>query len=281
MAARQSSAAPGPAPRASGAASPAAAPADAGTAPLATEALHVRYPGLHALQDVTLAVGPQRITAIVGPSGCGKSTLLRTFNRLNDRVGGLAIEGRVLFHGRNIYGPGIDPVALRRRIGMVFQRPVVFPMSLYDNVAYGPRIHRLERTRAGLAARVERCLTDAGLWEEVKDRLQRPATALSGGQQQRLAIARALAVDPEVILLDEPTSALDPLSTAHVEDTLLRLAGRFTIVLVTHNLQQAARVSRETVFMLGGALVEAGPTEAIFHHPQDARTEAYLTGRLG
>jgi phosphate transport system ATP-binding protein len=254
---------------------------EAGAPVLAAVGLHVRYPGLHALKGVTLSVPMHGITAVIGPSGCGKSTLLRSFNRMNDRVPGVATEGRVLFRGQDVYGPGVDPVALRRRIGMVFQRPAVFPMSVFDNVAYGPRVHRLEPTRRGLRERVERSLRDAGLWAEVRDRLREPAAALSGGQQQRLAIARALAVDPEVILLDEPTSALDPIAAGHIEDTLQRLASRFTIVLVTHNLQQAARVARQTAFLLDGELVEVGPTEDLFHHPRDPRTEDYLTGRWG
>jgi phosphate transport system ATP-binding protein len=242
---------------------------------------HVHYPGQHALRGVSLDIGARRITAIVGPSGCGKSTLLRSLNRMNDGIAGLRTSGRILFRGEDLSAPGVDAVALRRRIGMVFQKPVVFPMSIFDNVAYGARIHRLDRSRRALAERVERSLRDAGLWEEARERLHLPAAALSGGQQQRLCIARALAVDPEVILLDEPTSALDPAATAHVEDTLIRLAGRFTIVIVTHNLQQAARISQDTAFFLDGTLVEAGPTETVFHRPRDPRTEDYLTGRFG
>ena len=242
---------------------------------------HVHYPGLHALKGISLGMPPRRISAIIGPSGCGKSTFLRSLNRMNDRVPGLTTDGQILFHGEDIYARTVDPVALRRRIGMVFQRPIAFPMTVFENVAYAPRIHRLERTAAALWARVERCLQDAGLWDEVKDRLRQPASALSGGQQQRLAIARALAVDPEVILLDEPTSAVDPVATARIEDTLLRLCERFTIVIVTHNMQQAARISHRTSFFLAGELVEEGPTEDIFSRPQDPRTEQYLTGRFG
>ena len=260
-----------------------AAPRSAAEAPeppiLEVEDLHVWYGGMHALRGVTLAIPRQGLTAVIGPSGCGKSTLLRSFNRMNDRLPGVRIQGRVRFAGVDVYGPGVDPVALRRRIGMVFQRPVVFPMSIFDNVAYGPRIHRLERTARGLAERVERCLVDAGLWEEVRHRLRAPAASLSGGQQQRLAIARALAVDPEVILLDEPTSAIDPVATARIEDTLRRLSARYTIVLVTHNLQQAAHVSTRVAFLQHGELVEYGPTAEVFHHPRDRRTEDYLTGR--
>jgi len=242
---------------------------------------HLHYPGMHALKGISLEVPASQITAVIGPSGCGKSTFLRSLNRMNDRIPGITTLGRVLFRGLDIYAPSVDPVALRRRIGMVFQRPVVFPMSIFENVAYGARIHRLDRTSAGMWARVERCLGDAGLWDEVKDRLRQPAGDLSGGQQQRLVIARALAVDPEVILLDEPTSAIDPVATGRIEDTLVRLAERFTIVIVTHNLQQAARVSQRTVFFLGGQLVEVGPTEEVFSRPRDQRTEAYLTGRFG
>ncbi len=249
--------------------------------PLAARDFHLRYAGLHALRGITLDLPAGRITAIVGPSGGGKSTFLRSLNRMNDRVPGVVTEGSILYRGTDIYGPRVDPVALRRRIGMVFQRPVAFPMSVFDNVAYGPRIHRLERGAAGLWARVEGCLRAVGLWEEVKDRLRRPAAELSAGQRQRLAIARALAVDPEVILLDEPTSAVDPVATSRIEDTLGRLAEGLTLVLVTHNLQQAARLSDQTVFLLGGELVEAGPTEQVFSRPRDARTEQYLTGRYG
>ncbi len=255
--------------------------ADGGGAVLSAVDFHLWYPGLHALRGITLDLPPSRITAIIGPSGCGKSTFLRSLNRMNDRIPGIVTQGRILFRGTDIFAPQVDPVALRRRIGMVFQRPVVFPMSIFDNVAYAPRIHRLERTSAGMWVRVERCLRDAGLWDEVKDRLRRPASALSGGQQQRLAIARALAVDPEVILLDEPTSAVDPVATGRIEDTLLRLAGRFSIVIVTHNLGQAARISQHTVFFLGGEVVEAGATEEVFSQPRDTRTEQYLTGRFG
>lgn len=258
-----------------------ASAADTAAPVFSAREFHLRYPGLHALRGISLDVAPARITAIIGPSGCGKSTFLRSLNRMNDRIAGIRTEGRILFQGMDIYAPQVDPVALRRRIGMVFQRPVVFPMSIFDNVAYAPRIHRLERNAAGMWTRVERSLRDAGLWDEVKDRLRRPAAALSGGQQQRLAIARALAVDPEVILLDEPTSAVDPVATSRIEDTLARLAGRFTIVLVTHNLGQAARISQHTVFLLSGELVEAGPTDEVFSSPRDSRTERYLTGRFG
>jgi phosphate transport system ATP-binding protein len=242
---------------------------------------HLWYGGLHALKGIDLAIRPRRITAIIGPSGCGKSSFLRSLNRMNDRVPGSRVQGRITFDGEDIYGPGVDVVELRRRVGMVFQKPVAFPMSVYDNVAYGPRLHRLVRSRAELDALVEASLRQAGLWDEVRDGLRRPAAPHSGGQLQRLAIARALAVQPEVILLDEPTSAIDPIGTARIEDTLQQLAGEYTIVLVTHNLQQAARISHRTAFFLAGELVEEGPTDAIFHRPRDRRTEDYLTGRLG
>ena len=253
----------------------------AGPAPiLAAVNFGVRYGARRVLAGVTFAVEPARITAIIGPSGCGKSTFLRSLNRMNDRVPGMRTEGRVLYRDQDIYAPDVDPTMVRRRIGMVFHRPVVFPTSIFDNVAYGPRVHRLEKGGAALAERVERCLRAAGLWEEVRDRLRQPAAALSGGQQQRLAIARALAVDPEVILLDEPTAAVDPVATGRIEETLSGLAERLTIVLVTHNLPQAARISDCTAFFLAGRLIEAGPTAEVFHQPRDPRTESYLTGRF-
>ncbi len=247
---------------------------------LAISGFSVGYGSHQALHEISLDIPERHITAIIGPSGCGKSTLLRSLNRMNDRLPGFRIQGRVLFRGQDIYAPEVDPVTLRRYIGMVFQKPVVFPVSIFDNVAYGPRIHRLEQGLGALGERVERCLRAAGLWEEVRDRLRQPASRLSGGQQQRLAIARALAVDPEVILLDEPTSAIDPVATGRIEETLLRLADQFTIVIVTHNLQQAARISDVTAFLLGGRLVEVGSTADLFHQPRDARTEQYLTGRM-
>ena len=248
---------------------------------LATADFSVHYGPRPVIRGISLALREQEITAIIGPSGCGKSTFLRSLNRMNERISGLRTEGKVLFRDQDIYAPEVDPVMLRRRIGMVFQKPVVFPMSIFENVAYGPRVHRLERDQRHLAERVERCLVSAGLWEEVKDRLRHPASGLSGGQQQRLAIARALAVDPEVILLDEPTSVVDPVATGRIEETLIKLANRFTIVIVTHNLQQAARLSDTTAFFLEGQLVESGPTAEFFHQPQDPRTESYLTGRFG
>ena len=231
------------------------------------------------MAGVDLNIPAQGLTAIIGPSGCGKSTLLRSFNRMNDGVPGMRRSGSVRFAGTDVYAAGVDPAVLRRHIGMVFQRPVVFPMTIFDNVAYGPRLHRLERSVLGLAERVECALRDAGLFAEVKDRLRAAASTLSGGQQQRLAIARALAVDPEVLLLDEPTSVIDPAATAHVEDTLRGLAERLTVVLVTHNLQQAAHISTRVAFLQRGELVECGPTADVFHRPRDRRTEDYLTGR--
>lgn len=248
---------------------------------LSTTDFSVQYGTRQVIRGITLAITEREITAIIGPSGCGKSTFLRSLNRMNDRIPGLRTQGRVLFREQDVYAPDVDPVMLRRRIGMVFQKPVVFPMSIFENVAYGPRVHRLERDYRRLGERVERCLQAAGLWDEVKDRLRHPAGGLSGGQQQRLAIARALAVDPEVILLDEPTSAIDPVATGRIEETLIRLADRFTIAIVTHNLQQAARLSDRTAFFLDGQLIECGPTAEFFHQPQDARTESYLTGRFG
>lgn len=245
------------------------------------EDFHLFCAATEVLRGVDLAVPSGRITALIGPSGAGKSMLLRSLNRMHDRVSGLRVAGRLWFHDEEIYAAGLDPVCLRRRIGMVFRRPVVFPASIFDNVAYGPRVHRLEPGPAGLATRVERCLRAAGLWDEVRDGLREPAGRLTGGQQQRLAIARALAVDPEVLLLDEPTATVDPVATARIEDALLRLRGPLTVVLVTHNLAQAARISQQTVFLLDGRVVESGPTEVVFHQPQDSRTEDYLTGRFG
>jgi len=242
---------------------------------------HLRYGGVHALKGITLTVVPGQITAIVGPSGCGKSTYLRSINRMNDRIPGVRVEGAMLFRGQDVYASGLDVVDLRRHIGMVFEKPVALSMSIYGNAAYGPRVHRTIRSRAELDASVEKSLRNAEVWDEVKDGLRRPAASLSGGQLQRVAIARALAVSPEVILLDEPTSAIDPIGTARIEETLQRLAGAYTIVIVTHNLQQAARISDRTAFFLSGELIEEGPTDTLFHRPRDPRTEDYLTGRYG
>jgi phosphate transport system ATP-binding protein len=231
-----------------------------------------------ALRHVTLTVEEGSVLAVIGPSGCGKSTLLRVLNRLVDRVPGVRLEGRVFLGDWNILDPQVDLAALRRRVGMVFQTPNPFPFSIYDNVAYGPRLHGV-RDPARLRAVVEASLRQAALWDEVRGKLRRPAASLSGGQQQRLCLARALAVGPDVLLMDEPTSALDPVSTARIEELITALKGRYTILLVTHNLQQAARVSDQTAFFQRGELVEVGPTPVIFTAPRDRRTEDYLTGR--
>ncbi|MGB9886077.1 MAG: phosphate ABC transporter ATP-binding protein PstB [Moorellales bacterium] len=242
--------------------------------------LNLFYGEFRALRDISLTIPARAITALIGPSGCGKTTFLRTLNRLNDLLPGIRITGRVLLDGQDIYAPEVDVIGLRRRVGMVFQKPNPFPMSIYDNVAYGPRVHGI-RNRRHLDEVVERSLVRAALWEEVKDRLRAPALGLSGGQQQRLCIARLLAVEPEVILMDEPSSALDPISTLRIEELVRQLKQDYTIVIVTHNLAQAARVSDVTAFFLQGEVVECGPTEEIFTRPRDRRTEDYLTGRFG
>ncbi|MEW6546158.1 MAG: phosphate ABC transporter ATP-binding protein PstB [Bacillota bacterium] len=240
--------------------------------------LNLSYRGRPALRDVTLMFPEKAITAIIGPSGCGKSTLLRTINRMNDLIPGVQIRGKVLLDGEDIYGGGILLEELRRRVGMVFQRPNPFPLSVFDNVAYGPRVHGV-RDRRVLADIVEKCLRAVGLWDELRDRLHRPALDLSLGQQQQLCLARVLAVEPEVILLDEPCSALDPISTLRIEQLMQELKERYTIIIVTHNMQQAARASDLTAFILNGELVEWAPTELLFTSPRDPRTEAYITGR--
>jgi phosphate transport system ATP-binding protein len=265
--------------------------ADAAPAPSAepalpaieTRDLNAYFGSTHAVRDVSLAFPQQEVTAIIGPSGCGKSTLLRCLNRMHETVPLARVEGTVLFHGRNIYGPGVDPIALRRHVGMVFQRPTPFPtMSIRDNVAAGLRVQLGERLdRRQVDEVVERALRQAALWDEVKDRLKASATGISGGQQQRLCIARALATAPHVLLLDEPTASLDPLSTQKVEELVYELRSSMTVIIVTHNMQQAARVSDRTVFMLSGEMVEAAPTRAVFTTPADPRTEAYITGRFG
>lgn len=232
------------------------------------------------LHDVTLDVPENRVTAIIGPSGCGKSTLLRSINRMNDFYENLQVRGEILLDGENIYGDSVDPVALRRRIGMVFQRPNPFPKSIFENVAYGLRIQGWKNKKA-VQERVEESLRAAALWDEVKDRLYASAFELSGGQQQRLCIARAIAVEPEVLLMDEPASALDPIATARIEELIKKLRERYTIVLVTHNMQEAARVSDYTAFLLMGRLIEFGPTAQIFTNPRRKETEDYLTGRFG
>ena len=242
--------------------------------------LNLYYGDNHALKDISIEIPANRITALIGPSGCGKSTFLKTLNRMNDLVEGVRIDGEVLYNGENIYGKDVDVTRLRRQIGMVFQKANPFPMSIYDNIAYGPRTHGV-RSRAKLDDIVERSLRDAAIWDEVKDRLKGSALGLSGGQQQRLCIARALAVEPDVLLMDESTSALDPISTSKIEELALELKSRYTVVMVTHNMQQAVRVSDMTAFFLLGELVEFGDTERLFSHPRDKRTEDYITGRFG
>ena len=228
----------------------------------------------------TIDIPEKSITALIGPSGCGKSTFLKTLNRMNDLVGGVKITGEVTYEGENIYDPSVDVNELRKSIGMVFQKPNPFPMSIYDNIAYGPRTHGI-RNKAKLDDIVEKSLRGAAIWDEVKDRLKKNALGLSGGQQQRLCIARALAVEPKVLLMDEPTSALDPISTSKIEDLATQLREQYTIVIVTHNMQQAVRISDTTAFFLLGELVEYGQTEQMFSQPQDKRTEDYITGRFG
>ena len=242
--------------------------------------LNLWYGKHQALHAINLPILQNRITALIGPSGCGKSTFLKTLNRMNDLVSNVRISGEVLFHGRDIYAPGVDVNGLRKEIGMVFQKPNPFPMSVYDNIAYGPRTHGI-RSRVQLDEIVERSLRAAAIWDEVKDRLKKSALGLSGGQQQRLCIARALAVEPQVLLMDEPTSALDPISTSKIEELALTLREQYTIVIVTHNMQQAARISDQTAFFLLGELVEYGETERLFAQPSDTRTEDYITGRFG
>ena len=241
--------------------------------------MNLYYGNFHALKDVNLDIHKNEITAFIGPSGCGKSTFLKSLNRMNDLVEGCKITGEILLDGEEIYG-NMDVNHLRKRVGMVFQSPNPFPMSIYDNIAYGPRTHGI-RSKAKLDAIVEKSLKQAAIWDELKDRLKKSALGLSGGQQQRLCIARALAVEPEVILMDEPTSALDPISTSKIEDLVLELKEKYTIVMVTHNMQQATRVSDETAFFLLGELVEHGQTEQLFSMPKDKRTEDYITGRIG
>ncbi|MFQ5415524.1 MAG: phosphate ABC transporter ATP-binding protein PstB [Myxococcota bacterium] len=241
----------------------------------------VFYGSQQAVCKVDLPIIEEEVTALIGPSGCGKSTLLRCFNRMNDEISGCRVVGDIALDGQSIYGGDIDVVQLRARVGMVFQKPNPFPKSVYDNVAYGPRIHGIARKGTQLDEIVERSLTRAGLWDEVKDRLDAPGTALSGGQQQRLCIARAIAVDPEVILMDEPCSALDPIATAKIEQLIYELRGRYAIAIVTHNMQQAARVSQRTAFFHLGELVEYAVTEEIFTNPKQERTRDYITGRYG
>ena len=242
--------------------------------------LNLWYGDHQALHHVSVAIPEHEVTALIGPSGCGKSTFLKTLNRMNDLVEGIRIEGTVAYHGDNIYAPKADVTALRKQIGMVFQKANPFPMSIYDNIAYGPRIHGV-RSRSVLNGMVEQSLRDAAIWDEVKDRLKTSALGLSGGQQQRLCIARALAVQPEVLLLDESTSALDPISTARIEDLIGELKAKYTVIMVTHNMQQAVRISDRTAFFLLGELIEFGETDKLFSSPQNMKTEEYITGRFG
>ncbi|CAN5734501.1 phosphate ABC transporter ATP-binding protein PstB [soil metagenome] len=243
--------------------------------------VNVFYGKKQAINDVSIDIDQDLVTAFIGPSGCGKSTFLRTLNRMNDTVASAKVTGDIRLDGENIYAPEMDVVQLRARVGMVFQKPNPFPKSIFENVAYGPRIHGLASSKSQLAGIVEQSLKRAGLWEEVKDRLQDSGTALSGGQQQRLCIARAIAVDPEVILMDEPCSALDPIATAKIEELIHELKGRYAIVIVTHNMQQAARVSQRTAFFHLGTLIEYGATSDIFTNPREERTRDYITGRYG
>ena len=242
--------------------------------------LNLWYGAAQALHHVSLSVPEKSITALIGPSGCGKSTFLKTLDRMNDLIPGVRVEGQVLYRGEDIYAPSVDVNQLRREVGMVFQKPNPFPMSIYDNVAYGPRTHGV-RNRAQLDELVEKSLRGAASWDEAKDRLKKNALGLSGGQQQRLCIARALAVEPSVLLMDEPTSALDPISTSKIEELATELKKRYTIVIVTHNMQQALRISDNTAFFLLGELVEYGDTETMFSTPREKRTEDYITGRFG
>jgi phosphate transport system ATP-binding protein len=245
-----------------------------------TKSLNLHYGTNHALKNIDMNIKEKSITAFIGPSGCGKSTFLKTLNRMNDLIPGVIIDGLVTLDGENIYDPRVDTTLLRKKIGMVFQQPNPFPMSIYDNVAYGPRIHGI-KSKAKLDEIVEQSLKGAALFDEVKDRLKKSALGLSGGQQQRLCIARALAVEPEVILMDEPTSALDPISTLKIEDLMSELKEKYTVAIVTHNMQQAARISDYTAFFLVGEVVEFAPTDTLFTRPMDKRTEDYITGRFG
>ncbi len=247
---------------------------------MTVEGLNLWYGDHQALHDISMNIPEKSITALIGPSGCGKSTFLKTLNRMNDLIPGVKITGDVRYRDQDIFAPGTDVNELRREIGMVFQKPNPFPMSIYDNIAYGPRTHGI-KNRAKLDEIVEKSLRGAAIWDEVKDRLKKNALGLSGGQQQRLCIARALAVEPEVLLMDEPTSALDPISTSKIEELAMQLKEQYTIVIVTHNMQQAVRISDRTAFFLLGELVECDDTQQLFSQPQDKRTEDYITGRFG
>ncbi len=248
---------------------------------ISAQGVNVHYGATHALKDVNVEIADRTVTAFIGPSGCGKSTFLRCLNRMNDTVAGARVSGRIELDGEDIYDARVDPVQLRAKVGMVFQKPNPFPKSIYDNVAYGPRIHGLASKRADLDVTVEKSLRRAALWEETKDRLQAPGTGLSGGQQQRLCIARAIATEPEVLLMDEPASALDPIATAQIEELIDELRQNYSVVIVTHSMQQAARVSQRTAFFHLGHLVEFGETGQIFTNPKDPRTESYISGRIG
>lgn len=247
---------------------------------ISVHGLNLYYGENQALKNVSMEIKPNAVTAFIGPSGCGKSTFLKTLNRMNDLVDNVRIEGSVLLDGEDIYAPDVDTTVLRKKVGMVFQQPNPFPMSIYDNIAYGPRVHGI-KDRQTLDHIVEESLRGAAIFDEVKDRLKKSALGLSGGQQQRLCIARALAVQPEVLLMDEPTSALDPISTAKIEDLMEELKTRYTVIIVTHNMQQAVRVADDTAFFLLGELIEFGDTKQIFSYPKEKRTEDYITGRFG
>lgn len=247
---------------------------------ISVKELHLYYGRKHILKNVSMEIKDCSVTALIGPSGCGKSTFLKCINRMNDMAENVQIRGKILLDGEDIYDRRVDTTLLRKKVGMVFQQPNPFPMSIYDNVAYGPKLHGI-KNRQKLDEIVERSLRGAAVYEEVKDRLQKPALGLSGGQQQRLCIARALAVEPEVLLMDEPTSALDPVSTLKIEELVRKLKGKYTVVIVTHNMQQAARVSDDTAFFLLGELVEFGPTKILFSRPWDKRTKGYVTGQFG
>ena len=244
-------------------------------------AVSVFYGQTQALYDISLTIPARHVTALIGPSGCGKSTFLRCLNRMNDVVEGCVVRGSILLDGQNIYAPSVDTVMLRARVGMVFQKPNPFPKSIFDNVAYGPRIHGMAKTKVELEEIVVESLKKAGLWQEVKDRLHTEGTSLSGGQQQRLCIARSIAISPEVILMDEPCSALDPIATAKIEELIDDLKANYTIIIVTHSMQQAARVSQTTAFFHLGKMIEVGPTDVLFTNPKNERTQGYITGRFG
>ena len=248
---------------------------------MSARGVNVHYGAKHAVRNVSLDIGRNQVLAMIGPSGCGKSTFLRCLNRMNDTIASARVDGSITLEGQDIYGPKQDVAQLRARVGIVFQKPTPFPHSIYENVAYGPRIHGLARNRGDMDELVNGSLQRAGLWDEVKDRLSQPGTSLSGGQQQRLCIARTISVNPEVILMDEPTSALDPIASARIEDLIDELRANYAIVIVTHNMQQAARVSQRTAYFHLGDLVEVGPTDLIFTNPQQKLTEDYITGRFG